>query len=433
MTKARTLPIFLKLAGRRCVVVGGGAVAAQKAEALLEAGAQVTVIAPRLGAALSALSARSPTPFAWVAAPFREGLLDGAYLVVAATNDILVNRRVHAAGERRGALVNVVDVPELCHYYAAAVVDRFPLRIAVGTDGAAPLVSRIVRERLERVLPEGLTALTAHFAARRPPRPRPKGEVWLVGAGPGDPDLLTLKAFRLLQEADVIVHDRLATEEVLALAPRRTPRLSVGKTPGGATTPQEVINRMLIAQARAGKRVLRLKGGDPFVFGRGGEELQALAARGIPVTVVPGVTAGLAAAAVAGIPLSHRGVAPAVTVISGHRAAGAPHEYDWKSLAAPSQTLLVYMAVETIGMIAERLMRHDMPANTPAALVQGAATAAQRVVVTTLDDLASAVRRHRVTAPAIVIIGAVVGLRTTVLEASTAARDATAFPLEATR
>ncbi len=450
---ARLYGLFADLAGRRVLVVGGGKVAERKVAALLEAGAAVLVAAPRLTGALGRLAAAGrighrPEGFA-------EQLLDDCWLAVAATDDQALNRSVAAAAEARHMLVNVVDDTALSSFHVPAIVDRGALQIAISTAGAAPVVARQLRARLEIWLDEswgGMVALAARFrqrtkaafpdlAARRRFFERltegpameslrrgdsaaaeralqqllteapteTAGEVVLVGAGPGDPGLLTIHALRALQQADVILHDRLVSAEVLQRARRDAELIAVGKVPGSRHHSQEWINALLVSQARKGRRVVRLKGGDPFIFGRGGEELEALRAAGIRYRVVPGITAAAACAAYAGIPLTHRDHAQSVRFVTAH-CRQSVDTLDWQALAADRQTLAVYMGVGQLGRIRDRLLAAGRAASTPFALIEKGSTPEQRVVAGTLGELPEVAARHGIAAPALLILGEVAAL-----------------------
>lgn len=448
------LPLFLRLGGARALVVGGGAVAARKVEWLLKAGARVTVVAPALGTELEARARRAELTH--LAAEFLPAHLGDAALVVAASDDARVNAGVSVAARERQIPVNVVDSAELSSFIFPAIIDRSPILVAVSSSGEAPVLARRVRESIEALLPERLgelatflgarrsavrRALTA--AARRPfwerlirgrtasallagdeptaarlfeeelrtmrrnPIGTAAGEVYLIGAGPGDPDLLTLRALQLLQQADVILYDRLVPAAILERARRDAERICVGKEAGDAGK-QAHIHELLIRLAQGGKRVARLKGGDPFVFGRGGEEIEALLAHGIRYQVVPGVTAALGAAAAAGIPLTHRDHSHSVTLVSGH--AAADESLDWRSLARSQQTVVFYMAVGQLPHIVARLRAAGAEAERPAAIIERATLPAQRVLRAPLAGIASLALREQVAAPALLIVGVVTAL-----------------------
>jgi uroporphyrin-III C-methyltransferase/precorrin-2 dehydrogenase/sirohydrochlorin ferrochelatase len=457
------LPLTLVLAGRRCLVVGAGAVAARKIGLLLRAGAAVHVVAPCASPEVAALAASGRVRYE--ARRFAARDLDGAALAIAAMAERETNAAVSAAARRRGVPVNVADDPALCTVTLPAIVDRGPVTIAIATGGAAPTLARHLRARIERVVPAGVADL-ADFMRRVRPRVRAavpdagarrrlwdrlaegpiadlamagraeeaeqrleallakpaaapaRGKVYLVGAGPGDPELLTLKAARLLQEADAVVHDRLVSAGVLDLARREAERVDVGKRCGRQSTPQAEINARLVSLARAGKRVVRLKGGDPFVFGRGGEEMQALLAAGIACEIVPGVTAALGCAAYAGIPLTHRDHAHACIFVTGHSSGGAL-DLDWASLARPLQTVCVYMGLGSLDRLVAGLVRHGVSPRMPAAIVVEGTTPRQQVLAGRLGELARLRGDVPPAAAGLVIIGEVVALRGAGAAAST--------------
>ena len=454
-------PLFADLSGRRVLVVGGGEVGERKVRLLVEAGAQVDLVAAELTEALAAAVApRDARPLpgdgrvTLRASAFDDAQLDDVVLAVAATDDRAINARVAAAAEARGRLANVVDDAELSGFIVPAIVDRSPLVIAVSTGGVAPVLARLVRERIESVLDESIGALAGLFqrwrsriraalpdvcmrrrwyeaavrdgaalhlrrgdtvAAERwieasisaPGQSR--GSVALVGAGPGDPGLLTLNALRALQEADVILHDRLVSAEVLGLARRDATRIQVGKRARGASVSQARIHELMLEHARAGRRVVRLKGGDPFVFGRGGEELECLASAGIPYEVVPGITAALACGAYAGIPLTHRDHAQSLRFVTAHDHESWGHR-EWSAAAAGRQTLCLYMGVAGLGALAAGLLAHGRGAATPVAVIENGTRADQRVTLARLDELADLAARGGLASPALVVVGEVAAL-----------------------
>ena len=447
-------PLFLDLRDRRVLVVGGGAVAARKIAALREAGAAVAVVAPRLDPALAALAGQGA--IAHVADRFAPQQLDDAWLVIAATDDADVNQVVAAAATARRLWVNVVDDAALASAQLPARVQRGPLQVAISSGGAAPMLARHLREWLEVQLDDAWAALAQLLAGWRPrirarfpqpvarrafferllagplpallrrgdtagaqqaleqtpadAAPTARGRVSLVGAGPGDPGLLTLRALRVLNQADVILHDRLVSAEVLALARRDAERIAVGKEIGGdhhAT--QQRIHALMLELARAGKHVVRLKGGDPFVFGRGGEELELLRAHAIDYEVVPGITAALACAAYAGIPLTHRAHAQSLHLLTAHACSGDP-DHDWGALAQPGQTLVFYMGVAGLARLRDALLAHGRPPSTPFALVERGSLPQQRVLTGRLDTLAELAQAHVIQAPALLVVGDVAAL-----------------------
>lgn len=456
-------PIVLKVAGRRALVVGGGKQAARKAELLLDAGAEVAVVAPALEEDFARLSGNPRLRH--LGAALEAGALEGCVLAIGASEtDDALNRRLYDLATAREIPVNVVDRPELCSFIMPAMVNRAPLMVAISTGGQAPILSRILRARFETLLPAAYGRLTEFAGAQRErvrdalPDPTlrrrfwervvlgpvaerlfageeaaaqkvmdeaiaeaaargeaaPQGEVYLVGAGPGDPDLLTFRALRLMQQADVVLYDRLIGEGILKLVRRDAARHYVGKMAKDHTLPQEEITALLVRLAREGKRVLRLKGGDPFLFGRGGEEIEALAAEGIAFQVVPGITAANGCAAYAGIPLTHRDHAQACVFVTGHGKEGdgkegAP-ELNWQALIQPNQTVAVYMGLSSLAAITRGFVDHGADPATPAAVVEGGTRRDQRVVTGTLATLAAAAEAAALQGPALIIVGSVVTL-----------------------
>lgn len=451
------LPLFLRLSGRPALVVGGGEVAARKVALLLDAGAEVRVVAPELGTTLVAEVAAGRIRH--VARHFAAADLDGADLVIAATDDVVVNAEVSRLARARSLPVNVVDNPALCSFIMPAIVDRSPVIVALSTGGASPVLARLLRGRLESLIPAAygkLARLAAEFRSRvqqsvpearrrafwedalqgavaddvlagREAEARARlealleaaghapadavGEVYLVGGGPGDPELLTFRALRLMQQADVVVYDRLISDGVLALVRRDAERIYVGKARAEHTLPQEEINALLVRLARAGRRVLRLKGGDPFIFGRGGEEIDSLMAEGIPFQVVPGITAASGCAAYAGIPLTHREHAQSVTFVTGHPKRDGDLKLDWRSLAQPNQTVVFYMGVHGLAAIRAGLLGHGLAGSTPVAIVERGTQPDMRTHVSTLDEVGTLVEHTEIGPPALLIVGSVVTLR----------------------
>lgn len=447
-------PLFAQLRGRRVLVVGGGIVAQRKAQSLAAAGADVLIGATAFTEELERMAARGEVLLRH--GQFDPAWLDGAWLAVAATQDQAVNRAVARAAEARRIFANVVDDAELSSFQVPSVVDRSPLVIAISSGGTAPVLARRVRERLETLLDHTLGPLAAlagkyRAAIRRQRRslrsrrefydwlldgpvadalrsrheqqaehelqrqlerrhPAPQGKVILVGAGPGDPGLLTLKALRALNQADVILYDRLAGEEVLALGRRDALRISVGKTPGeDHEATQRRIHETMLEHARAGACVVRLKGGDAFVFGRGGEELEFLRTHGIAYEVVPGITAALACAAYAGIPLTHRDHAHCVTLATAHASARGDAGA-WQAPAGRGQTQAFYMGVSQLPGLRTRLLEQGRTADTPFALVENGTRSQQRVLCGRLDELVELARAHAIQAPALLLVGEVAAL-----------------------
>ncbi|WP_160255698.1 siroheme synthase CysG [Acinetobacter indicus] len=447
-------PISLKLQQQRCLIVGGGHIAYRKAGLLQKAGAIIDVVAPDIDAALLELVQQSQGHYE--AAAFNTEIPLRQYrLVIAATDDAAINRQVFEACEAENVLVNSVDDPPHCRFMVPAIVDRSPLLISVATNGASPVLSRQIRTQLETSIPHGMGKLASFSGQWRaavkakiqnPDERRifwenlyasplkeqvfndnlqeanrlieqalqewttPKGEVYLVGAGPGDPELLTLKALRLMQQADVVIYDRLVSDPIMELCRRDAEKIYVGKARSNHAVPQEGINALLVKYAQEGKRVCRLKGGDPFIFGRGGEEIEELFAAGVAFKVVPGITAASGCSAYAGIPLTHRNYAQSVRFLTGHLKEGSP-ELPWSELVYENQTLVLYMGLVGLEKICQKLIAHGQRPDMPVALVSKGTTPEQKVVVGTLADIASKVTEHQIQAPTLTIIGEVVKLR----------------------
>jgi uroporphyrin-III C-methyltransferase/precorrin-2 dehydrogenase/sirohydrochlorin ferrochelatase len=452
----QALPIFFNIQQRPCVVIGGGDVAFRKVTTLLKASAAVTVYAPAICQQLQALV--NAGEIAYGEASFIDSQLDSACLVIAATDDESVNSAVSVAAKARNIPVNVMDSPALCTFTMASIVDRSPIVIAISSEGNAPVLARYTRTRIETMLPANygrIAAIAGEFReqvktkyhttqsrrifwedvlqspiveqilagqdaeARSALGKRLSdnadaqlhhGEVYLVGGGPGDPDLLTFRALRLMQQCDVCVYDKLVSPEVLALVRRDAELIYVGKSRDQHTLPQEEINDLLARLALEGKRVLRLKGGDPFIFGRGGEEIETLMQQNVPFQVVPGITAANGVSSYAGIPLTHRDYAQACLFITGHLKDGTL-DLDWVAMSRPRQTIVIYMGLVGMEKICEQLIAHGVSPDMPAAVVQQGTTQRQRVVSATLKDLAQKVVEANIKAPCLTIIGEVVQLR----------------------
>ena len=448
---------FLDLRGRPCAVVGGGLIAAQKADALLRSGARVRVVAPELCAMLAGQAQRGEIEYR--AKRFSADDLDGVELAVTATSDAAVNAAVAAQSRVRRILVNSVDDARNSTFIMPAVVDRLPLQIAIGSGGAAPVVARRLRALIEAAVPAAFGRLAA-FAGRYraasklrfPDSTRRRrfwdevldgpvaqmvfsgrdksaaeaieqslaqrdgaddkrpGTVFLVGSGPGNPELLTLRALRVLQLADVVLYDHLVAREIVDLARRDAARIYVGKQRSRHALAQDDINLQMVRLAREGKCVVRLKGGDPYIFGRGGEEIETLAANGIGFEVVPGVTAASGVAAYAGIPLTHRDFAHSCIFVTGHRKDDSL-DLNWSALTQPKQTLVIYMGLLGLAQFAEKLIEHGLPEGTPAAIVERGTLPGQRVAAGTLATLPGIAAREQFKAPTLVIVGDVVKLR----------------------
>jgi uroporphyrin-III C-methyltransferase/precorrin-2 dehydrogenase/sirohydrochlorin ferrochelatase len=442
------LPIFFNIRDQKTLVVGGGSTAARKVALLLRAGAKVTVVAPELRSKIDNID--------YCKDYFQPKYLEGCCLVIAATNDKDVNEQVSKLAQEQNIPVNVVDQPHLCSFIMPAIIDRSPIQIAVSSGGASPVLARLLRARLESMIPSAygkLGELVASFrdkvkqrldfSARRPfwekvlqgniaemvfsgnttgaskaledllanteQSKSEYGEVYVVGGGPGDPDLLTFKALRLMQQADVVLYDRLVSPEVLDMVRRDAELIYVGKQPTNHPVPQEQINQLLIRLAKEGKRVLRLKGGDPFLFGRGGEEIETLMEEGISFQVVPAVTAAIGSSAYAGIPLTHRDYAQSCTFVTGHLKDGSV-DLNWKALTQPQQTVVIYMGLNNLATICSELIKHGMSKDKPIALIQKATTLEQRVLVGTLETLPVIAEEQNIKLSSIIIIGDVVKL-----------------------
>jgi uroporphyrin-III C-methyltransferase/precorrin-2 dehydrogenase/sirohydrochlorin ferrochelatase len=444
----RHLPIFLDVQAAPALLVGGGRVAARKLALLRSAGARVTVVAPSACPEIVAQAERGEV--AWLQRVFDPADVAGMRIVFAATDDDQANEAVGRAARAAGMPVNVADDGPRSSFILPAIVDRSPLLVAVSSGGVAPMLATAVRARIEALLDDSWArlarfaerwrqAIRAHrpaLAARRKlyewllegpvaeavragrepeadrllgaalstEAPAPRGFVSLVGAGPGDPELLTLRALRALQSADVILADRLVGPGILARARREAEVVDVGKTPGGPGATQEHINRLLVHHARRGRRVVRLKGGDPLVFGRGGEEAAWLARHGIPFEIVPGITAALGCAAYAGIPLTDRRHAQTLHFVTAH-GSDAADRIDWRRLAGRNQTLVVYMGVAAAARVSERLLTAGLSPATPAAVIENGTLPEQRVLLTVLAGLAGAVAAQAIRSPALLVIG----------------------------
>lgn len=449
------LPIFLNIKNKKCVVVGGGEVAFRKATLLLRAGADLNIVAPVLSDELRKLCV--DTNCAITAREFEQADINNAILVVAATDDLKTNERVSVIASTLNIPVNVVDQPHLCSFIMPSIVDRSPIVVAISSGGSSPILTRKLKELNEAMIPgriDKLAELLGSFRGRvkseindfsarirfwenvldseipelvyngqddearsaldnrltNPKNDRVGGEVYLVGAGPGDPDLLTLRALRLMHKADVVLYDRLVSPEVLLKLRPDAQKIYVGKRSADHAVPQETINEMLVRLAEEGNRVLRLKGGDPFIFGRGGEELESLAAAGIPFQVVPGITAASGCASYAGIPLTHRDYSQSVRFLTGHTRDGRV-PLEWDLLVKEQQTLVFYMGLAGLPDICDQLLKHGMPSSTPVAVIQQGTTQTQKVVVGNLDRIADLAVEKEVQAPTIIIIGEVVRLQ----------------------
>jgi uroporphyrin-III C-methyltransferase/precorrin-2 dehydrogenase/sirohydrochlorin ferrochelatase len=453
------LPLYFNLQGKHCVIVGGGEIAFRKAELLNLAGARITVIAPEICDKLKELIADGPHTD--IQRAFAANDLDNAVIAISATNNPSLNAEVASAATTRSIPVNVVDDAELSSVIFPSIVDRSPIIIAASSGGKSPVLVRKIREMLEGLIPQGYSKLATFLGDNRAELKRKvpdvetrrrvtegfldspgeeqaingndeeahrfldqeiakgsgelqTGEVYLVGAGPGDPDLLTLKALQLMQKADVILYDNLVSEGVLARVRRDASREYVGKRGGGEFTPQETINEKLVRLAKAGHRVLRLKGGDPFIFGRGGEEIETLAAEGIPFQVVPGITAASGCATYAGIPLTHRDYSQSVRFVTGHPKNGIV-DLAWQEFVHKNQTIVFYMGLRGLSAICTQLIQHGRDPSTPVAVISKGTTPDQKVVIGDLATIHEAIVKEAVLAPTLIIVGEIVALRDSLL------------------
>ena len=453
----QALPIFFNIKNRHCVVIGGGDVAMRKVSMLLKASAAITLYSPEICHELQDLV--SAEKIKYVPTHFAPNQLAGACMVIAATDDEAVNEAVSIAAKAQNIPVNVVDAPALCTFTMGSIIDRSPVVIAISSEGNAPVLARYIRAKIETMLPatygriadiagEFREQVKAKFGTTQARRifwegvlqgsfvervlsgqeqaareqladlindadaNKNQGEVFLVGGGPGDPDLLTFRALRLMQQCDVCVYDKLVSPEVMELVRRDAELIFVGKSRDQHTMPQEEINELLAKLALQGKRVLRLKGGDPFIFGRGGEEIETLMQHGVPFQVVPGITAANGVSSYAGIPLTHRDYAQACLFITGHLKDGTV-DLDWQAMARPRQTVVIYMGLVGLNQICEKLIEHGVSPDMPAAVVQQGTTQRQRVVTATLADLAEKVEAAKLKPPSLIIVGEVVKLRET--------------------
>jgi uroporphyrin-III C-methyltransferase/precorrin-2 dehydrogenase/sirohydrochlorin ferrochelatase len=447
------LPIYLQLKDAPVVLIGGGSVGTRKARLLLRAGARLTVVAPQITPELEQLLASHGG--VWQRSEYAGSDLHHCRLVIAATSDRALNEQVSTDATDLALLVNVVDSPDLCTFIFPSIVDRSPLLIAISSGGHSPVLARQLRRKIETLVPAGYgrlaefagrfrslvkTKITSESARRlfweqtlegtvaeqllagredqaesllrtqlETTESKPRGEVFLIGAGPGDPDLMTFKAVRLLQSADVVLHDRLVSEPILDMARRDAERIYVGKARADHAVPQQEINQLLVDLALQGKRVVRLKGGDPFIFGRGGEEIELLAQHGIPFQVIPGITAASGAACYAGIPLTHRDHAQSVRFVAGYLK-GDRIDHDWAQFQSSSETLVFYMGLAGLPVICEQLQAHGRAPTTPVALIERGTLADQRVLLGTLETMVDIVAQEQPRAPTLIIVGDVVRL-----------------------
>jgi len=449
-------PLFLDARKLNVLIVGAGEVAARKLELIMKTPATITVVAPWVCDTVKQLAVNEKVTL--IEREFENSDLTHKDMVFIATDKGDVNQHIHDLARANKVLVNVVDNTPLCQFITPSIVDRSPIVIAMSSGGVAPVLLRYLRQKLETVLPANLSRLGAFsekfrekvkqtlngVTARRyfwedvldgdiaemvekgqdkkaddafelalnaaAKDKKVQGQVYLVGAGPGDPDLLTFRALRLMQKADVVVYDRLVSPQILELVRRDAEKIYVGKAKSNHTLPQDDINQLMVDEAKKGNRVVRLKGGDPFIFGRGGEEIQTLIKHGIEFQVVPGITAASGASSYAGIPLTHRDHAQSVVFATGHLKNGTI-DLNWPALAQKNQTAVFYMGLTGLPIICEKLIEHGLDANTPIALVQSATTEKQAVLTGTLSNIVAKQEEAQLQPPTLIIVGSVVSLR----------------------
>ncbi|MEE8058100.1 MAG: siroheme synthase CysG [Pseudomonadales bacterium] len=449
------LPLYFQLHNKPCLIIGGGSIALRKAKLLQKSGAVIYVVALEINPELQLIVKKTGGNFR--TAGYSANDLTDKFLIIAATDDNVLNKQVSRDAHQQHIPVNIVDNPDLCSFILPSIIDRSPLVIAVSSGGKSPVLARLLRSKIESIIPSAygqLASLVGSYRDRVKIRfrdiddrrnfwedilqgpiaemvfagkhkiaedmldhqlsngtqPNPSGEVYLVGAGPGDPDLLTFKALRLMQKADVVLYDRLVSEQIVDLTRRDAEKIYVGKARSDHAFPQQDINQLLVTLAKQGKRVVRLKGGDPFIFGRGGEEIEELAQHKIPFQVVPGITAASGCAAYSGIPLTHRDYAQSVRFIAGHLKDGTA-DVPWNELIHENQTLVFYMGLVGLPIICQQLIAHGRADTTPIALIQQGTTSSQRVICSTLKDMPECARQKQVKAPTLLIVGEVVKLR----------------------
>ncbi|MAJ91556.1 MAG: uroporphyrinogen-III C-methyltransferase [Legionellales bacterium] len=448
-------PIFIKLQDQECLVVGGGAVAARKIKHLLNAGAKVSVVSPTIQASLEEVHKLGKIDY--FKEKYCEKFLEEKKIVVAATNNAQLNYQIAEQAKSKNIFVNVADNPEAGTFIIPSIVDRSPIIIAISTSGIAPVLTRLLSTKLETVIPSRygeLAKLISSFRGKvkekyknikdrrrfwenilnssiaemfyagqeektlkligkilKDDKPVVKhtGEVYLVGGGPGDPELLTFRALRLMQQSDVVLYDRLISPKILDFVRKDAERIYVGKKRDRHTLPQSEINQLLVDLAKQGKRVLRLKGGDPFMFGRGGEEIDLLNENEVSFQIVPGITAASGCASYAGIPLTHRDYAQSCLFVTGHLKDGSMN-LNWQTLVQPQQTIAVYMGTHSLSILSHQLMKHGMKKSMPAAIIQQGTTGEQSVFLSTIELLPELQRENNIKPPSMIIIGEVVSL-----------------------
>lgn len=454
-TYEQTYPAFLDLSGRHILVVGGGSMATRKVTRLIGSGANVRIVATELTESLDELCRQQG--FSHAARKLDDKDFPGIALVFAASNDQQENIDTAERAHKAGCFVNVANTPAASSFLVPSLIDRKPLLVAVSSTGASPVLARLLTARIDAFVPHSYSELgnlairyrdriASHIPDWRQRRrfwekllsgrvgelilqgrgdhadsameralvdhdiDKSEGEVYLVGAGPGDPDLLSFRALRMMQQCDVVLYDRLVSDAIMALVNKSAQRIYVGKQRQDHALPQESINAQLAELALQGKRVLRLKGGDPFMFGRGGEEIETLAAQGVPFQVVPGITAATGCASYAGIPLTHRDYAQACVFVTGHLKDGSVN-LDWQALVRPHQTVVIYMGLVGLPVICKKLIEHGLPENHPIALIAQGTRANQQVITGTLNNLPDKIKKMEIKPPTLIIVGEVVGLR----------------------
>lgn len=449
------LPLFINTSEKKCLIVGGGIVASRKLIPILKSKMKVTIVSPEISDEIKELLKKSKN-LSYQPREFKESDIQDQFLVVAATNNEVINSLIANVAKNKNILVNMAENSSLGNTLIPSVVDRDPIQIAISSGGASPILTRLVKTKLETVIPYSYSKLAEIMMSYRQ-KVKKKfskiierrnfwesfldgpmsemvlsgqidkakkaldqslndkkifnrvGEVYLVGAGPGDPELLSFKALRLMQKADVVIYDRLVSEPIMKLLRHDAEKIYVGKQRADHAMPQENINQLLARLALEGKKVLRLKGGDPFIFGRGGEEIESLINDDIPFQIVPGITAASGCASYAGIPLTHRDHSQACIFVTGHLRDGTVN-LNWKMLAHEKQTLVFYMGMHGSKIICEQLIKHGLSNNTPAALIVKGTTANQEVIIGDLESMPNIIEKNKIVPPTLLIIGSVVSL-----------------------
>ena len=448
----------MELSKQSVLLIGGGEVAERKLDLLLKANAKLTIISPQFTDYILSLIKNNKNITA-ITSNYKSEYMDDSFsFVIAATNDESLNEEIASQANQKGILVNVVDKPNICDFIFPSILERGPITVAVSTGGSSPVLARLLRTKLETMIPGAYGRLAKIVSENRIPvrkklvnsksnrifweqmlngkfvelvlsgqdneavnylnneinrfdeEKKGEGEVYLVGAGPGDPDLLTFRALRLMQQADIALFDRLVHPSIIDLIRRDAQKIYVGKQRDNHTVRQEEINNLLVKYAKQGKRVLRLKGGDPFIFGRGGEEIDTLVDNNVSFQVVPGITSASGCSAYSGIPLTHRDHAQSCIFVTGHLKEGKL-DLNWEKLIQPNQTIVFYMGLVSIDIICRQLIANGLDSKTPCALVQQGTTPDQKVYTSTVENMSQLVKEKKPMAPTIFIIGFVVNLR----------------------